>query len=171
MRRSPDIVSRARSRKPKHSSRYPTGARSRSGALRICQAQSSTSSTRPKTVSQSGAVTRILFEEFPAAEIRFFYVVGYAAIAVFFYGVYVQVRKYRRGAALRLEGSLWRRALDMTSSVLSHRTIVRRDRAAGDAHRLIFYGFALLFIGTATITLQYDILEPLFGIRFWQGDF
>jgi hypothetical protein len=36
---------------------------------------------------------------------------------------------------------------------------------------LIFYGFGLLFLGTATITLQYDILEPLFGIRFWHGKF
>jgi Fe-S oxidoreductase len=122
-------------------------------------------------VSQIDAVTRILFEEFPTAEIRFFYVIGYAAIAVFFYGVYVQVRKYRRGAALRLEGSLWARALGMTASILSHRPIARRDRGAGAAHRLIFYGFALLFLGTATITLQYDILDPLFGIRFWQGNF
>ena len=39
---------------------------------------------------------------------RLFYVLGYAAIAVFFYGVYVQIRKYRRGAALKLEGGLWR---------------------------------------------------------------
>jgi Fe-S oxidoreductase/nitrate reductase gamma subunit len=122
-------------------------------------------------VSESSAVTRILFEEFATAEIRFFYVVGYAAIAIFFYGIYVQVRKYRRGAAQHLDGSLWRRALDMTAAVWSHRTIDRRDRAAGGAHRLIFYGFTLLFLGTATITLQYDILEPLFGIRFWQGDF
>jgi Fe-S oxidoreductase len=122
-------------------------------------------------VSQSGAVTRILFEEFPTAEIRLFYVIGYAAIAVFVYGVYVQVRKYRRGAPQRLDGSLWRRGLDMTCAVLSHRTIDRRDRAAGGAHRLIFYGFTLLFVGTATITLQYDILDPLFGIRFWQGTF
>jgi Fe-S oxidoreductase len=122
-------------------------------------------------VSQIDAVTRILFEEFPTAEIRFFYIIGYAAIAVFFYGVYVQVRKYRRGAALRLDGSPWARALDMIGSVLSHRTIARRDKGAGAAHRLIFYGFVLLFLGTSTITLQYDILDPLFGIRFWQGDF
>ncbi len=122
-------------------------------------------------MSQIDAVTRILFEEFPTAEIRFFYVIGYASIAAFIYGVFVQVRKYRRGAALRLGGSLWARALDMSRSVLSHRTIARRDRGAGAAHRLIFFGFVLLFLGTATITLQYDILDPLFGIRFWQGDF
>ena len=31
--------------------------------------------------------------------------------------------------------------------------------------------FMLLFAGTATITLEYDILDPLFGIRFWRGGF
>lgn len=122
-------------------------------------------------MTQFDAVTRILFEQFPTAEIRFFYVIGYAAIAVFLYGCYVQLRKYRRGSSLALEGSLWQRVGSMTSAVLSHRTISRRDRAAGGAHRLIFYGFALLFLGTSTITLQYDILEPLFGVRFWHGDF
>ncbi len=117
------------------------------------------------------AVTRILFEDFPAAEIRFFYVLGYAAIAAFGYGVYLQVRKYRRGAPLHLGGHSWRRFGAMAAAVLSHRTVARRDHAAGGAHRLIFYGFALLFLGTSTITLQYDILEPLFGIRFWHGGF
>ena len=53
-------------------------------------------------MSRSDAVTRILFEAFGAAEVRIFYLIGYAAIAIFCYGVYVQVRKYRRGAALAL---------------------------------------------------------------------
>jgi Fe-S oxidoreductase/nitrate reductase gamma subunit len=122
-------------------------------------------------VSRTDAVTRILFEAFSAAEVRLFYLLGYAAIAVFCYGAYVQIRKYRRGAALKLEGGLGARFGAMLSSVLSHRTIDRRDPAAGGAHRLIFYGFMLLFAGTATITLEYDILEPLFGIRFWHGGF
>jgi Fe-S oxidoreductase len=103
--------------------------------------------------------------------VRLFYVIGYTAIAVFLYGIYVQVRKYRRGTALKLEGSIWSRLGDMTVKVLDQRTVARRDAAAGGAHRLIFYGFGLLFLGTATITLQYDILEPLFGIRFWHGTF
>jgi Fe-S oxidoreductase len=122
-------------------------------------------------VSRTDAVTRILFEAFGAAEVRLFYLLGYGAIGIFCYGAYVQVRKYRRGTKLKLEGSLWSRIVAMTSSVLSHRTIDRRDRGAGGAHRLIFYGFMLLFAGTATITLEYDILEPLFGIRFWYGRF
>jgi Fe-S oxidoreductase len=122
-------------------------------------------------VSRTDAVTRILFESFSAAEVRLFYAFGYAAIAAFAYGVYVQIRKYRRGAPLELDGSIWKRFGDMVASVLNHRTLDRRDPAAGGAHRLIFYGFALLFLGTSTITLEYDILEPLFGIRFWHGEF
>ncbi len=122
-------------------------------------------------MNRTDAVTRILFEAFPTAEVRLFYVLGYTAIGIFCWGVYIQLRKYRRGAPLTLEGSLWSRAGDMAGKVLSHRTVARRDHAAGGAHRLIFFGFALLFLGTATITLQYDILEPLFGIRFWQGNF
>jgi len=122
-------------------------------------------------VNPTDAVTRILFEAFSGAEVRLFYLLAYAAIAIFFYGVYVQIRKYSRGTALRLEGRLWARLGAMLASVLSHRTTARRDPAAGNAHRLIFYGFVLLFAGTATITLEYDILEPLFGIRFWHGQF
>jgi Fe-S oxidoreductase len=122
-------------------------------------------------LSRTDAVTRILFEAFPTAEVRLFYALGYTAIGVFCFGVYVQIRKYRRGAALQPEGSLWSRFTDMVAIVLRHSTIARRDPAAGAAHRLIFYGFVLLFLGTATITLEYDILEPLFGIRFWQGAF
>ncbi len=122
-------------------------------------------------MSRTDAVTRILFEAFPTAEVRLFYALGYAAIGVFCYGVYVQIRKYRRGAALALDGGLWSRFADMVAIILRHSTIARRDPAAGAAHRLIFYGFMLLFLGTATITLEYDILEPLFGIRFWHGIF
>ncbi|HMK87485.1 MAG TPA: heterodisulfide reductase-related iron-sulfur binding cluster [Steroidobacteraceae bacterium] len=122
-------------------------------------------------MSRDEAVTRILFEAFPTGEVRLFYVFAYTAIAVFLYGVYVQIRKYRRGAPLSLTGSLWRRFLEMAVTVLNHRSIARRDHAAGGAHRLIFYGFLLLFAGTSTITLEYDILNPLFGIRFWYGEF
>ena len=118
-----------------------------------------------------GSVTRVLFESFTPAAVAIFYVVAFAAVAVFAFGVYVQVRKYRRGAAMALDGGLVGRFWDMVGLVLSHRTVVRRDRPAGDAHRLIFYGFVLLFLGTSTITLDYDILGPLFGVHFWHGEF
>jgi Fe-S oxidoreductase len=116
-------------------------------------------------------MTRILFEDFTAAAVLSFYAIGFLAVAVFCFGVYVQVRKYRRGSAANLTGTMLVRFTDMVGTVLSHRTVARRDRSAGAAHRLIFYGFVLLFIGTATITLDYDILGPLFGLHFWHGRF
>jgi Fe-S oxidoreductase/nitrate reductase gamma subunit len=119
----------------------------------------------------AGTVTRVLFEGFAPGAVLLFYVLGFSAIAIFSYGCYVQIRKYRRGAAATLDGNLWARCGAMLASVLSHRTVARRDRPAGAAHRLIFFGFVLLFIGTATITLDYDIVAPLFGVHFWNGSF
>jgi Fe-S oxidoreductase len=116
-------------------------------------------------------VTRVLFEQFSPAAIWTFYAAAVAAVAVFAHGVHVQIRKYSRGAAARIRGGLGARLTSMLATVLGHRTLVRRDRAAGEAHRLIFYGFGLLFLGTSIITLDHDIVGPLFGVHFWQGDF
>jgi len=119
----------------------------------------------------SDSVTRVLFQDFAPGTVRLLYLVGYSAIAVFCYGVYTQVRKYRRGAPAGMPLNLLPRLESMITVVLNHRMIKRRDRKAGEAHRLIFYGFVLLFLGTATITLDYDIVGPLFGVHFWHGSF
>ncbi|HTT01675.1 MAG TPA: heterodisulfide reductase-related iron-sulfur binding cluster [Steroidobacteraceae bacterium] len=117
------------------------------------------------------AVTRVLFEQFSPAAIGAFYAIAGVAVAVFGFGVYVQIRKYRRGAAAEIRGGLLGRFGAMVGTLLSHRTVARRDRGAGEAHRLIFYGFVLLFLGTSTITLDYDVVGPLLGVHFWHGDF
>jgi Fe-S oxidoreductase len=117
-------------------------------------------------------ITRVLFEGFASSAIYLFYIIGIAAIVVFCHGCYVQVRKYRRGAGDTASlAQIKDRLVAMVGTVLSHRTIKRRDTGAGHAHRLIFFGFVLLFIGTATITLEYDITARLFGFKFWYGDF
>jgi Fe-S oxidoreductase len=117
-------------------------------------------------------ITRILFEDFSLPAITLFYIAGIAALVAFAHGCWIEIRKYRRGAADPASATLlWQRFKSMASVVLSHRSIERRDKAAGHAHRLIFFGFAALFIGTATITLEYDITARLFGWKFWYGDF
>jgi len=116
-------------------------------------------------------ITRILFQDFDPKAIYLFYAIGYLAIAVFIYGVYAQIRKYRRGKPDGSWSELFQRFVEMVKTMATHRTLVRRDKSAGRAHGLIFFGFVLLFIGTATITLEYDILEPLFGVKFWYGNF
>ncbi|MES2012442.1 MAG: heterodisulfide reductase-related iron-sulfur binding cluster [Pseudomonadota bacterium] len=116
-------------------------------------------------------ITRVLFENFQPQAIHLFYAIGYLAIAVFMYGVYVQVRKYRRGRPDGSWNDLFHRFIEMLKTMGSHRTLVRRDKSAGRAHGLIFFGFVLLFTGTSIITLEYDILKPLFGMQFWYGNF
>ncbi len=117
-------------------------------------------------------VTRTLFQEFPTWMTVSFYIIGFAAIGIFIYGCYIQIRKYKRGQRSEWSiSSLWPKLQQMAATVLSHRTLTRRDKPAGRSHARIFYGFALLFIGTSIITLEYDILEPLTGIKFWYGSF
>lgn len=119
------------------------------------------------------AVTRILFQDFPLWMRLAFYVYAIGAMAAFAFGVHVQIRKYlsgRRGTSLP-----WRerraRLVETMKVIASHRALRRRDATTGRLHAFIFYGFALLFIGTATITLQEDILGPLLGVDFWHGYF
>lgn len=122
-------------------------------------------------MSNSAEITRVLFENFQPQAIYLFYVFGYAAIAVFLYGTYVQIRKYRRGQPDGSWGELLHRFIDMVKTMATHRTLTRRDPKAGRAHAAIFFGFILLFMGTATITLEYDITARLFGWHFWYGNF
>ena len=116
-------------------------------------------------------VTRILFRDFPAWMMVVFYAAAISAIGTFIYGSYAQIRKYRRGVRSGAWSPFLPRFLEMVSVLLSHRMIKRRDVPAGVSHAWIFFGFALLFIGTSVITLEYDILEPLTGLTFWHGSF
>lgn len=118
-------------------------------------------------------VTRILFQDFAPWMVTLFYVYAFGAIGVFCWGVYIQARKYLGGD--RPKSIKWShigsRIADTARMIASHRTLRRRDAAAGWLHAAIFYGFVLLFIGTSIITLQEDIVGPLFNITFWYGAF
>ncbi len=119
---------------------------------------------------ESQAVTRILFQDFPSWMMLTFYLAAVIAIVAFVYGCYVQFRKYKRGQPLPIK-SFGNGMLSMLKDMLTHRTLKRRDSSAGIAHMLIFFGFAVLFVATSIITLEYDILAPLTGWRFWHGSF
>lgn len=115
--------------------------------------------------------TRALFWNLGSTETALFYLIGFSAIGLFFWGFVSALRKYLRGGAspVALDGVAGVKR--MLADVLTHRTLRRRDPYAGAAHAAIFFGFATLFLGTSIITLEYDILKPLFGITFWKGQF
>jgi len=115
--------------------------------------------------------TRELFWSLGRTEVAIFYVVGLLASAAFLFGVWKHFEKYRKASPNPVNHS-WKRSLGrLFTDLLTHRRVVRRDRFAGLAHGAIFAGFLIAFAGTATITLDHDIVKPLFGFSFWKGDF
>lgn len=115
--------------------------------------------------------TRELFWGLTAFGTIVFYLIGFSAIGAFFWGIARSIAKYRRGRPSPVALDWVAGARRMVADLLSHRTLRRRDPVAGAAHAAIFFGFVLLFIGTSIITLEYDIVNPLFGVTFWKGSF
>ena len=115
--------------------------------------------------------SRELFWLLSPTLVGLFYLVATAAACAFVAGLTVHVLRYRRAAPAGIAVD-WRAGLRrMVADVTTQRTLARRDRYAGVAHRLIFYGFATLFVGTAIVTLDHDITRPLIGWSFWHGWF
>jgi len=115
--------------------------------------------------------TRELFWDIGPLSYILFYAVAWSAIGLFLIGFARHFVKYFRAHKSPVPLHLWQGFRRMVVDIFSHRTVARRDRPAGSAHRAIFYGFALLFIGTSIITVDYDITGPAFGVSFWNGGF
>ena len=110
--------------------------------------------------------TREVFQGLgPGAE-GFFYLLAFIATAIFGWGWIRRVRKYRQGRAadrVRLRGADRKvggqSVMDSLYAIVSNKTVRRRDRGAGVAHFLVFWGFITLFIGTVVLTIDYDIVR------------
>ena len=117
--------------------------------------------------------TREVFWEFePALEVLWYLLAG-ISVLVFAYGVARPIAKYRRahGGGWPLASELPGRFREALRILLSHVSIKRRDPYAGWAHRGIFYGFVVLFIGTVILGINTDFTEPVLGWRFFEGNF
>jgi nitrate reductase gamma subunit len=101
------------------------------------------------------------------------YLLAAASVVVFFWGVAREVAKYRRGHGddLPPRRELWPRFVSGTRTLFSHESIKRRSPYVGWAHRGIFYGWIVLFAGTIILAINSDFTEPVFGWRFFQGNF
>jgi Fe-S oxidoreductase/nitrate reductase gamma subunit len=120
----------------------------------------------------SEEATREIFWNVPFAGEIVFYFLAAISIAVFAYGLYRVVRRCLAGhdgeqgsfrpILRRLGRSVWTSVTDWT--------IFRSDPLAGIMHLLIFWGMVILFLGTVTIVVDYDILRPINPkLQFWHG--
>ncbi len=115
--------------------------------------------------------TRETFAGLETWQIVLWYCLIGVSVAIFALGVTRLVLKYRRGRTRTPIGSPRERALRTARIVATHAWIRRRDPFSGLAHLLVFYGFLVLFTGTAILAFQDDFAEPVLGFDFWKGWF
>ena len=117
-------------------------------------------------------VTRHIFGGMGPAQVVTFYVLAMIAIAVFFYGLALRVKKYRSGR--RVSRPVLRRSgegvpgvtarpsfASSLTSLLTNRTIRRQKTAVGVAHLAVFWGFIGLLAATTIVGVDYDIYGHL----------
>ena len=90
-----------------------------------------------------------------------FYLLASAALVCFCYGIYRRVRLWRLGTATsKLQFSMGGLLRNLGDIITQKRMITRPQDSF--AHRLLFSGFAVLFIGTLLIALEH-VLADLLG--------
>ncbi|MDH5400533.1 MAG: 4Fe-4S binding protein, partial [Cyclobacteriaceae bacterium] len=114
--------------------------------------------------------TREIFRNFPFALQIAFYVVAFGTLAVFIFGFYKRIKKYKKGRDAGRFNNLAGRFFKALATMGSNSTVMKRDSYAGIAHWLIFWGFIVLLIGTALVALDHDFLRFL-GIHLLKGNF
>ena len=115
--------------------------------------------------------TRETFAGLETWQIVLWYSLIVVSVAIFFFGVARLVLKYRRGRAHTVIGNRLERAKNTARIIATHAWIRRRDPLAGLGHLLVFYGFLVLFAGTAILAFQDDFANPVLGFDFWHGWF
>jgi len=109
-------------------------------------------------------VGRRIFGNLPAAVVALFYVGAAAVLGLVAYLFAVRAKNWQRGGPEERRG-LWRRRIAGFLRGVSMKSVLA-ERAAGLVHSMIYYGFALLFLGT--VTLEVDHLLPA-NLKFLEG--
>jgi Fe-S oxidoreductase len=97
------------------------------------------------------------------------YLFGIAAVALLVWSIVKNVRLWRAGAASAPvpAAERGRRLREALSAAFLQKKI--RETPAGRRHLILFWGFVLLFMGTALATLDWDIGHYVFGGQFLRG--
>jgi Fe-S oxidoreductase/nitrate reductase gamma subunit len=112
------------------------------------------------------AIGRVIFGNIPDPVVALFYIGAGLAMGLAAYLFYLRARNWERGGKDRRLGLWRRRAVEFLRGITM--ASVLEDRAAGVMHAMIFYGFMVLLLGTATLEL--DHLLPN-NLKFLEGGF
>jgi len=99
-----------------------------------------------------------------------FYAAGITASAIFVWGFWRRLAKYRKGRADNRFDQLGKRVLRAAKLIFSNATVRKGEPFGGLAHALILWGFVVLFIGTCIVAFDHDFLR-FFGVKLLQGSF
>jgi len=115
--------------------------------------------------------TREIFRHFPLWMQLVFYVIAFATIAFFIVGFYRKYKKYKKGRDAGRFNNLGARFGKAMKLMAGNATIFKRDKFAGWAHLMIFWGFIVLLIGTTIIAIDHDLFELVFHFSILKGTF
>ncbi|MGD0982513.1 MAG: (Fe-S)-binding protein [Acidimicrobiales bacterium] len=104
-------------------------------------------------------VTRPVFEGVGPLGKAVFYALAAVSTAIFAWGVWCRVRKYRTGRAAG-RGPTIRAALgSRLRSIGEGASVAEGNRATGVAHFFIFWGFLVAFLATVILTIDTDVVR------------
>ncbi|MBU1570017.1 MAG: (Fe-S)-binding protein, partial [Proteobacteria bacterium] len=98
------------------------------------------------------------------------YILGALAIIIFTYGVYGHIKKWRLGKPEVVTGSIFERLKTFVKYALLQLRL-SSDTFAIVMHLMIFWGMAILFIGTILATVDWDVTHLILGFQFLKEDF
>jgi Fe-S oxidoreductase/nitrate reductase gamma subunit len=115
-------------------------------------------------------ITRQIFWNVGAGVRIAVYILAIAPLILLLWGIYKRIKTWRIGKPENRYDKIGKRILSFVSYGLFHKRFFR-DLYPGLTHLFIFWGFAVLFLGTAVVMFQDDIASPLFGFFFFHSYF
>jgi len=89
---------------------------------------------------------------------------------IFLYNLVDRIKLWRIGEKEKRTNKVFKRIKDVIYYVFGHKKVLV-DFIPGWSHFFLFWGFVVLFLGTATIVVQEDFTKLFYNITFIKGNF
>ncbi|MDR7416944.1 MAG: (Fe-S)-binding protein [Armatimonadota bacterium] len=117
----------------------------------------------PETLREA---TREVFWNIPPLGVGIMYLLTAVAVGIFGYGIYREVRRWRRGKPADRLRPVWPRLRLVLLHVAGHARMFA-ERVPGLYHFAFFWGFLVLFLGTVVVFIHHDLRIPIMRGPFY----